>query len=384
VETFVDPLSLAFFNSDVKRLPGAQVILLLSCCDVLPSTWQTLVDDSRDTSTPFSVISFRNPLLLADVPSVLAEFVRNFTNRALFGVAGYTIQHALASGLSFSFESRTAPFICFPGGEPILHFLRPLARLLQGTQWSPSPAPPTGREGTWADLTGVDEDTDAAMATVSPQPRSSRSAADAAAAAVSVVQSASVGRNWAGVVSGSGRSSAAAAAAAAAAGGSASGRGAAFSFRGRGVSSTTRGGRGGSASSLSPPSGDTPQQAHFGSAPPRATPFSNAERNSAVIHFIKGLASNERLERGVDWVASSAELAKALNKIMADDLAEGRPFTPFTVSPAGSSQAKAFAAFRGKYWNWHPEMFSVAVGAPPEGAHMFNAAAPLPPPFTRG
>lgn len=94
VQTFVTPLSRAFHRS-AHRPAGASVFELLSCCDVIPATWQSLVD--AETEGPFSVLSFRHPLLLADIPGVLAEFVRNCCNRALFEHQGYTVEHAFAS-----------------------------------------------------------------------------------------------------------------------------------------------------------------------------------------------------------------------------------------------------------------------------------------------
>jgi hypothetical protein len=128
LENILRPIARAF-RSAPNRSPTAEVVVLFDCCDVQLPLWVTLLS-ALPPADAFTMISFRQPLLLADIPGVLATFVRTFTNDFL-RAAGYTPAHCLAASITWQFERAAQPMLIPSGGAvPITSFIRPFSQFL--------------------------------------------------------------------------------------------------------------------------------------------------------------------------------------------------------------------------------------------------------------
>lgn len=183
----IRPLVSAFRQSH-GRPADAVAAVLLNCCDVDPQLWAALMRD-LPPSEHFFLLSFRRPLLLADTPSVMANFTRVLTNYALVGPdkAAYTVQHCLASTITYVFEQGSQPMIVVAGQDPITTFHRPFSSMLYGGFAPPqvgaplppaaalaacAPPPPVPAVPAGAALADALAAADARAAAVSPPPGS--------------------------------------------------------------------------------------------------------------------------------------------------------------------------------------------------------------------
>lgn len=117
------------FRGSAGRAADASVVVLFNCCDVLLPLWTVLMQ-TLPPGDAFTLISFRHPLLLADIPGVLATFTRAFTNDVLRR-RGYTPAHCLASAMTWQFECSAQPMMIQSGGAPpIVSFLGPFSDFL--------------------------------------------------------------------------------------------------------------------------------------------------------------------------------------------------------------------------------------------------------------
>ena len=126
------------FRGAPGRPADASVVVLLNCCDVPLPLWSVLMRD-LPAGDSFTLVSFRLPLLLADIPGVLASLVRSLTNDSL-RLLGYTPAHCLASAMTWQFERAAQPMLLESGGAPaVTSFLRPFTDFLFHPVF-PSPA----------------------------------------------------------------------------------------------------------------------------------------------------------------------------------------------------------------------------------------------------
>lgn len=134
VATFIRPVVRAF-RSTLGRSGSSRVLVLFNVCDTKASTWTDVVDQ-EPAAQAFDLITFRNPLLLQDVPSIMSGFIRAWLNR-LNWQEGFHTGHALASAVTWQFERGAQPVLFRRGHAPITDFLIPYCIFLLSRAHAP-------------------------------------------------------------------------------------------------------------------------------------------------------------------------------------------------------------------------------------------------------